>query len=347
MTNSRRLFIKNSLKFSVAGSILPGLAQWGCEDDPESDYIITVKGRMSANDIGFTLSHEHVLVDFSGADQYDPDKWDDDDVLRVVVPYIEEIQDLGCKTLVECTPVYIGRDPALLKRIADKTGINIVTNTGYYGASDNKYIPQSAYSALDTELADLWISEFESGIDGTGIRPGFMKIGVTPGRLSDLHQKIVSAACYTHLETGLTIASHTGPALPAFEELDILKSFGVSPNAFIWVHAQNEKDHSKHIEAARMGAWVSFDGFNKENANQYAQWLISFKNNGLLNRVLVSHDAGWYSPGEPDGGNFTPYTSIFKYLLPELEEKDFSTEDINLIFKRNPAKAFSVKIRNI
>lgn len=345
MKSNRRAFIKKSMKFALGSAILSELPLSGCTDDSNDGYIITVNGKIKASEIGFTLSHEHVLVDFSGADTYDPEKWIDDDVIRIVIPYIEEIMDLGCKTLVECTPNYIGRDPLLLKMISDKTGINILTNTGYYGASDNKYIPQNAYSASYNELAELWISEFESGIEGTGIKPGFLKIGVAPGSLSDLHRKIVTAAGITHLETGLSIASHTGPAVPAFEEIELIKSIGVLPEAFIWVHAQNEKDHSRHLKAARLGAWVSFDGLNENNAIQYVEWLTEFKNQGLLGQVLVSHDAGWYSPGEPDGGDFTPYTSIFKYLIPVLKSKGFSDEEINTLFEKNPAEAFSVKVR--
>jgi phosphotriesterase-related protein len=345
MKSKRRSFLKKSLRFTLASSILPELALSGCKNDSSDNYIITVNGKIRGSEIGFTLSHEHVLVDFSGADMYDPEKWNDDDVLPVVIPYIKEITDLGCKTLIECTPVYIGRDPILLRKISDKTGINILTNTGYYGASDNKYIPQSAYAAKTTDLAKLWIGEFEHGINGTGVKPGFMKIGVAPGPLSDFHKKLVTAAGLTHLETGLTIASHTGPALPAFQEIELLQSTGVSPSAFIWVHAQNEKDHSKHIEAAGLGAWVSLDGLNRNNTLQYTEWLVSLKNEELLQQILVSHDAGWYSPGEPEGGSFTPYTSIFKYLIPELKDNGFTVEDIHTLFVNNPAKAFSLKVR--
>jgi len=347
MKNNRRTFIKNSLKLTLASAFLSDLSLSDCRGDSGEGYIYTVNGEIKSSELGFTLSHEHVLVDFSGADQYDPERWDDDEVVQVVAPYIKEIMDLGCKSLIECTPIFIGRDPMLLKMISDETGINILTNTGYYGASDNKYIPKSAYPASDKELAELWINEFNSGIEGTGIKPGFMKIGVTPGSLSDFHRKIVTAAGLTHLETGMIIASHTGPALPAFEEIELLKSIGVSPEAFIWVHAQNEKDHLKHIKAAETGARVSIDGLNKDNALQYAEWLMDFKNKGLLDRVLVSHDAGWYSPGEPEGGNFTPYTSIFKYLFPELEKRDFNSEDVNTVFVKNPAEAFSIKVRKV
>jgi phosphotriesterase-related protein len=63
--------------------------------------------------------------------------------------------------------------------------------------------------------------------------PGFIKIRVEGDPLSDLHRKLVIAAARTHLKTGLTICSHTGPAVLAFEELE-----------FVWTHAQNEKEKS-------------------------------------------------------------------------------------------------------
>jgi phosphotriesterase-related protein len=342
---NRRTFLKESASFSIATTIVPDLTLKSFSKTFDTGYLMTVNGKIKASKTGFTLSHEHILVDFTGADQYDPQRWDHDDVIRIVSPYLKEIIGLGCQTFIECTPVYIGRDPVLLQKISDQTGLNIVTNTGYYGAADNKFMPESAYRADIRELAELWIKEFESGIDGSGIKPGFIKIGVSPGSLSELHKKIVGAAGITHLATGLSIASHTGPALAAFEELDLLNSLGVMKDAFIWVHAQNEKDPNKRYDAARAGAWVSLDGLNSQNIVQYADWLYKFKEEGLLSRVLVSHDAGWYSPGELNGGTFTPYTTVFYTLIPELKKKGFGANEIDQIFIKNPGNAFSIRIR--
>src|SRR5690606_7488415 len=118
------------------------------------------------------------------------------------------------------------------KKISDATQIQLITNTGYYGASDNKYLPAHAYSETAEELAERWIGEWEKGIDGTGIRPGFIKIGVNSSSLSPLHSKLVTAAAQTHLQTGLVIASHTGPALPAFEQIQLVEELGVAAEAF-------------------------------------------------------------------------------------------------------------------
>ena len=41
--------------------------------------------------------------------------------------------------------------------LAKRTGMQIVTNTGYYGAYGNKYIPADFYRMTARELSDLWI----------------------------------------------------------------------------------------------------------------------------------------------------------------------------------------------
>ena len=141
-----------------------------------------------------------------------------------------EAKRAGVKSIFDCTPNFLGRDVALLQMLSKQSGITIVTNTGYYGAVGNKYLPAWAHSESDEQLAARWIKEFqEHGIDNTSVKPGFVKISVdaTNGGLTEIHKKLVRAAALTHLKTGLTICSHTGPASAALEEIDILKSNGV------------------------------------------------------------------------------------------------------------------------
>ena len=306
---------------------------------------MTVQGPISVSEIGKSLIHEHILVDFIGADSTGYHRWNRAEVIKMVLPYLQEIRNSGCSTLIDCTPAYLGRDPLLLKMLSDSSGLNILTNTGYYGALNNKYLPSHTFRETAEQIAARWIREWQDGIDGTGIKPGFIKTGVNPGMLSDLHKKLIKAAAITHLKTGLTIASHTGPALPAFEELEILASEGVAASAFIWVHAQSESDHSTHVMAATKGAWISLDGLSDDNAEEYVGMINNLKENGLLHRVLVSHDAGWYKPGEPDGGSFRGYTALFTSLLPALKEAGYSEEELTQLLVHNPARAFEVRIR--
>ncbi len=307
--------------------------------------IITVTGEIPASAIGKTLHHEHILVDFIGADSTGYERWNRDSVIEKVLPYLLDIKKLGYKTLVECTPAYLGRDPLLLKTLSEKSGIQIITNTGYYSAVGAKFLPQHAFEESAEQLAERWIDEAKNGIEGTGICPGFIKIAVERKPLEEINRKVVEAACITHKATGLVIMSHTGPAVPAFQELEILKEFGVSPSAFIWTHANNETDFNKHIEAAKMGTWIAFDKFEQKSLDQFVQFAQIMKKEGLLGKVLFSHDAGWYKPGEPGGGGFRGFTDIETFLIPALEKNGLSQPDIYQIFNANPAVAFKVMVR--
>lgn len=311
----------------------------------QESKIITVTGEIPASSIGKTLHHEHLLVDFIGADSSGYHRWNRDSVTEKVLPYLLEIKKLGYKTLVECTPAYLGRDPELLKTLSEKSGIQIITNTGYYSAVGGKYLPKHAFEETAEQLAKRWIDEAKNGIEGTGIYPGSIKIAVERAPLEEINRKVVEAACITHKATGLVIMSHTGLAVPAFQEIEILNQYGVHPSAFIWTHANNEPDFNKHIEAGKMGAWIAFDKFEPAQTEKFVEFAQIMKKEGLLGKVLFSHDAGWYRPGEAGGGDFRGFTEIEEFLIPALEKNGISQHDIYQLFTVNPAEAFKVKIR--
>ena len=312
---------------------------------------MTVLGPIPASALGTTLSHEHLLVDFIGADSTAYHRWEKQEVVNKVIPYLEEIQGYQVSTLMECTPAYLGRDPLLLKTLSKNTGMHLVTNTGYYGAHDNLFIPAKFYELTAEELSSIWVDEFENGIEGSGVKPGFIKIAVNgDDSLSKEHFKIITAAALTHQQTGLVIASHTGPDDPAFEQISVLQSHGLDPSCFIWVHAQ-QGSLEGNIRAAKMGTWISLDNvnLNQQQGSEYdvawyADRIQDLKEAGFLNRVLISHDAGWYKPGEENGGSFRGFTGIFTALIPALRELGFSQEDINLLLEINPRNAFSIRI---
>jgi phosphotriesterase-related protein len=311
--------------------------------------IMTVNGWLDAEKMGITLTHEHIMVDFIGADSTGYHRWNRDSVIMRTLPYLEELKGYGCKTFIDCTPAYLGRDPVVLKNLARESGLNIVTTTGYYGAFNDKYIPEHIRSLTAEQIADIWLQEWIEGIDGTGIRPGIIKIAVQGDSiLSEFHRTITRAAAIAHLESGLTIVSHTGPGSPAFEQLEILKREGVSPEAFIWTHAARGTKEEQ-VKAAEMGAWISLDNVsdNAENISYLIEMIGYLKQQGHLDRVLISHDAGWYWVGQPGGGNFRPYTAIFTHLIPAMKEKGFTDEDISQIMEKNPREAYSVKVRKI
>jgi predicted metal-dependent phosphotriesterase family hydrolase len=302
---------------------------------------ISVNGEIRASDAGVTLAHEHILVDFIGADSITPGRYHADTVFNRVLPYLLELKPLGIQTFFEFTPNYLGRDVKLLKRLSEASGINIITNTGYYGAVGEKYLPEHVYTETAEQVAERWIDEFNNGIEGTGIRPGFMKLSADKGPLTEAQKKIMKAGALAHLKTGLTIAVHSGDGNAAKEELGIFMANGVAPDAFIWVHAQNEKNFEVFKEMASKGVWVEFDYVHPETIEQYVTFVKYMKENNLLHRTLLSHDAGWYDVVNPEGVTFRGYTALSTLLVPRLKEEGLAEDEIDLLIRKNPAEAFA------
>jgi phosphotriesterase-related protein len=297
--------------------------------------------------MGITLSHEHVLASFQPFEEWQkhPLTYEENEVVAVVRPYLAQLKKLGCRTFVDATAVGLGRNARLLKRLSEESGLHILTVTGNYAALDARFLPSYVLTDSQDALAQRWIDESKHGIDATGVRPGLIKLGFNGGPLTTAEQKLIRAAAIVHRETGLTIGAHTGPAVAAFEQLSILERAGVHPSAWIWIHAQNEKDLSQHVRAGRRGAWVSFDGVGPESVASHVKMVTRMRDEGLLHRVLVSHDAGWYHVGEPRGGSFRPFDTVFTAFIPSVRAAGLTDGDIDTLFVKNPANAFSIAVR--
>ncbi|MFC2138497.1 phosphotriesterase [Bacteroidota bacterium] len=318
----------------------------GCSINTEQPIIQDIEGSHPVDTNQIWLTHEHILVDFIGADSIQPDQWNHDSIIKVIMPYFEELINFNVNYFVDATPNYLGRDVLLLEKIANKTGIKIITNTGLYGARNNKFIPEYAHEMTAENLAEMWINEYQNGIEETPIRPGFIKIGIDyVDSLHAMHQKLVKSAALTHLKTGLTIASHTGKVIGLWPQLKIIKEMGVSPEAFIWVHAQKEDNNESYIKAAETGCWISLDGLGWE-MEKHVEKILFAKRNGILDKILISHDSGWYDP-QKEEQTIKPYTNIFKKLYPDLKSHGFTDDEFKLLITVNPSKAFSIGIRKI
>lgn len=307
--------------------------------------VMTVRGEIDASAMGVTLVHEHVLVDFGGAATASPARYDADEAFRVVLPRLQELAQRGCRTLVECTPAYLGRDPRLLRRLSEASGLHLVTNTGYYGAANDIAVPEHARAESARQLAARWTAEWRGGIEGTAVRPGFLKVGVDAGPLSEIDRKLVEAGALCHLETGLTLAVHTGDGAAGLDVLAVLDRLGVSPEAFVWVHAQNVKDPATLGWAAQRGAWVELDGVSPESLDRHVEAVLDLRRRDRLDRVLVSQDAGWYRVGEPGGGSYRPHTLLFDAFVPALRARGLGEAEVRTLLVDNPARAFAVRKR--
>lgn len=300
--------------------------------------VLTVTGPVDPETVGWVLPHEHLLVDFIGADKIEPGRYDPDEVFRVMLPHLQALKRAGVGLLFECTPDYLGRDPGLLRRLSEASGVALVTNTGWY---KDPFLPAAAHTATAEEIAARWIGEARDGIGPERIRPGFIKIAANEGDLSDIQRKITMAAGLTARATGLTIASHTTQGKTALQQLDVLAELGVPARWFVWVHADAEPDLEYHAQMVQRGAWLSYDGIREDKATErlalvraaLARWPA---------HLLISQDAGWYHVGEPGGGEIAPLDWLPRAFVPLLRQAGVPEQSIRQLLVENPARAFGL-----
>lgn len=331
---------------SIACGLRIGLVRRAAGDDV-SGRVLTVRGAIEPSEMGRTLPHEHVLCDFRGAEFAGTSVVDENEVAAAVRPHLERIRELGIRTFVDCTPAYIGRDVRLLAHLSEATGLHILTNTGYYNAAGGKFLPAHARRESADQLAARFIAEARDGIEGSSIRPGFIKIGVDGGALSADSRKLVEAAARAHAETGLVIAAHTGDSIAAEEQAAILEQRGVQLSAWIWVHANNapRERWDRLVTLANRGAWIEFDGVGPDTVVRHVMLVKHMAENSSLSRVLISHDAGWYTVGTPRGGTIRPYDTLSTKLIPALRDAGIPESDITRLIVDNPREAFTIRKR--
>jgi phosphotriesterase-related protein len=303
----------------------------------------TVKGPVDVEALGLILPHEHLFTDLRGPHVPDYARADPQAVVKVVLPYLEATSGAGVTALVECSTVGVGRNIEVLCSLADVTPIHIVAPTGVYREA---YIPGSLRETGEGELADRWIHELTEGIDGSSVRAGFIKLAMSDDGPTALEVRNLKAAARASRETGAVIASHTIGGKAARKEMDVLEEAGLDLRRFIWVHAQTEPDFSVLLESAKRGVYIELDtvGAPFQPQAELLAMATGLIEAGFAGQLLLSHDAGWYNPGRPDGlpdDGYRGYTALVESFIPELSKQGITEEVMHHITVENPASAFA------
>jgi len=158
-----------------------------------------------------------------------------------------------------------------------------------------------------------------------------------------IQQKIVRAAARCSLATGAVIACHTGKGAVATHLLKILNEEGLENNRLIVVHADAEENIEIHLEIARKGAWIEYDGLSQNTSEKILKLLRFMLDHGFEEQILLSQDAGWYNVGQPRGGNIKGYEYLIEDFVPLMKKNGFDQKLIDKILVENPAKAFQIE----
>jgi phosphotriesterase-related protein len=301
--------------------------------------LITTLGPIGSDALGVILPHEHVFVDLRTSDQAGYAEADTDDVVRLMAPEIERARAAGVSAIVEPSTVGVGRRADILLAVSRATRFPLVAPTGVYR---EPWLPPWVRSADEDELRAWMIGELTGSIEETGVQAGWIKVGASDDGLTDAEAKVLRAAAGAAIATGATIGSHTIRGAVARAQLDLIEATGAPAECFVWIHAHQEPDIAIHHELGRRGAWLEYDGIGDPgNDARFIELVQRGLDAGLLDRLLLSQDRGWYDPAKPGGGTPRPFTYLTARFLPQLVDAGVDEATIDQLVRRNPFDAFA------
>ena len=312
-----------------------------------ANNINTVTGSIIPGQLGRTLMHEHMFVQYGGADvELQVPGPGRDEIVSVCISYIEAISGFGVVTIVDPTTIDLGRNVLLMEAVAKKTGFNIICSTGIYSTASYLNILERIGSSPDA-VAGMFIEEITEGIDGTGIKAGIIKVVTGHPPISKEEHDLLNAAAEASVETGTPIITHTEGVL-GDEQQEILGNAGVPPHRIIVGHSCGSTDIDYLLRIVRGGSYLGFDRFGMETAlpdEVRVDSMLKLIDAGCVSRIIVSHDSVWYWVGGPKPGsgiykNWKP-TNFFERIIPMLKKGGAADEHISTILCENPRRFFA------
>ena len=301
--------------------------------------VMTVRGPIEPAAMGIALSHDHVLTDGWGLRKLYEAILDDEEIA------VEEVMRYGAAgggTICDPTNIGIGRQPAALRRISERTGVNIVMGAGWYR---EVVYPGYIEEELPGSLARRLVDEILNGVGDSGVRPGFIgEIGTERGHITPATERVFRAAARAHRVTGCPVLTHTTHwGELALEQLDLLAEEGVGPEHVVVSHLGDRRGTRSLLPIAARGAWLSVDnlGFVEGYAplDFRADNVAALCAEGMAGQVLLSNDICELGQLATYGG--PGYANVIERFLPMLRLRGVSDADIHAMTVANPARAFA------
>jgi phosphotriesterase-related protein len=353
------------LQFAAASAVAAaGLAPAACGDGSEErefsmttatldaktaiaePAVETMTGRISTADLGFTLMHEHIIVQSEGVSHSFPSIWDKRASLNKAVEMLTTLKARGVDTIVDPTVLGIGRNIPRLLPVVEEAGLQVVAATGMYYFND---LPAYFVSREIDEMTDLFVADITDGIQGTDVRAAILKCatdepGVTPGV-----EKVLRAVARAHLRTGTPITTHTHAATQrGLEQQRVFAEEGVDLGRVIIGHSGDSDDLGYLTKLLDAGSYIGMDRFGLDiflPEEKRIATVAALCRMGYTERMVLSHDAcvyiDMYKPEVIE--QFVPnwnYLHISDHIMPALLEAGVSQTQVDTMTRDNPRRIF-------
>ena len=303
----------------------------------------TVQGPIAEEELGVVLAHEHVRFRDEGVAAEWPDRYDEQAEL-------EAAKSRGVQTIVDPTAMFGGRDVRFMKRVADQTGVHIIACTGIYSYD---YLPHYFENRDIDVMAEHFVADLQSGVQGTDIRAAFLKCAADAPGVTERVEKIHRAVARASLQTGAPIMAHSMPAVATGpRQVEIFEEEGVDLARVQIAHCGDTDDVGYIEQLIDRGVYVGLDRYGLEmflpidKRNATAAELLR---RGHGERLMISQDycasIDWF-PVEAEAvfesqGAIRNWsmTLVFDEVVPTLREQGVLDEQaFNTVFTENPRR---------
>jgi phosphotriesterase-related protein len=308
----------------------------------------TTGGPIDAEELGFTLIHEHFrTIDEATRFQF-PHLYDEQAEWEAALADANAVKGHGIRTVVEPSAMFLYRDAAFSKRVADESGLNVVLATGLYTYD---HLPQALLNRDENALAAVFVHEIENGIQGTGIKPAFIKCAADEPGLTPNVEKVHRAAARASLRTGRPIMAHSQPSSgTGLEQMRIFGEEGVDPDLVQVAHTGDTDDLDYIERLLDTGCWIGLDRYGLDiflPTDRRNATTLALLERGHVGRMFLSQDfcssIDWFPPEVaeflrakevPDWS----MTFLFETVIPTLTDGGMTAEQLDQMMVENPRR---------
>jgi phosphotriesterase-related protein len=246
----------------------------------------------------------------------------------------------GIATIVELTPIGLGRRPEALRALSEATGVNIVAATGYHR---DAHYPAGHWvlTATDDELLAHMTADLGAGMDQTSVRAGVIKAGASLDEISVNERRRLICAAAAAREAGVAVVVHCEAATCGEEIADLLLGEGLAADQIILAHMDRDPDPHRHGALLARGVFLVYDTIGR---TQYHPDIVRLDlieavcTAGRSGQLLLGLDLGKRSYLGVEGGHGMRY--LMDQFVPRLRER-IGTELVERILVDNAAAAFA------
>ena len=250
--------------------------------------VITVKGPIDPDQLGYTIMHEHLFIDlrkWAAPDESGPVTeigiWEqkltlenlhlartsravgEDYLLNDEQLAAEEAMEFGKwggGTIVEVTSIGLRRDPVAMLNVSNQTGLNVVMGAGWY---QKLFHPPDMDQRTVEDMADEIVRDITVGVGDTGIRSGIIgEVGVQGDPIEPNEVKSIRASARAARVTGAAISFHRGGAdrEEKLQVVSILGEEGADFSRVVFGHSDPiAGDMPLMLELLSHGVYIQFD----------------------------------------------------------------------------------------